>query len=371
MTKETHTAFSDYADVLRLVSMVGVVLIHTRVGSSGDELKFGDVALDQVAKACDGVFFFVSGYLWQRADGSRQPGRYLKRRFYALITPYLFWTVALAFILVMSKAKDSEQLPSPGHLLHQIFLETSFWFVPQLLAGLWVAGMLVNRNHHVVGGVALLTLTLLYGVNLYVGLLDIPHTGAPLGFAVFAFAGMQWCRHETKFRQRLLKHSAPGLTAIVIGCYLAAVAEARYLGTEDSLRITNSLYGFVFLALFMNVAYQRRLQWRETMRGSSYGVYLTHFPLLILLTSVLDQVLGKEETAYGFGPVQHFFARVGAALLVWMAAMCVIRIGHWVHAGRIVGAPSRRAQATGARGRHDESPEMAGSATARTSDRVV
>lgn len=120
-------------DVLRFVSILAVVLIHTTTRSL--EASFYDLArlpwtlfLNQSARFAVPLFFMISGFVLELSYPFHQDYlSYLKKRISRIFVPYVFWSAIYYFFLYTIHKKNFFQALLTGDASYQLY------FIPSLL----------------------------------------------------------------------------------------------------------------------------------------------------------------------------------------------------------------------------------------------
>ena len=320
-----------FVDNVRFWSMFAVVAIHAAqvfveighrrpglIGVLETPFKFATIA-----------FFLMSGFLAGRGLETSHPWVYLKRRMQRIFLPWLFWISMMILGLLAtdfahhraSLALNSQFLALVEKRAVYCLFGTAFWFVPNLLLSLAI--LLVFRRVHkdLRFGAVLLSLSLLYALNIYTAWFPSRHTEALLGFVFYLWLGTYASQHQAALERWMAKVSFVMLFGVALLTGLLAYGEALHLarlGVEDplnSLRFTNQLFSVaavLFLFKFRVATWPRFV----SVRDNTFGVYLVH-PLALLL---VWPVLKSHPLA---AKVNHLAAgRVGGVLL-WVAVTLV------------------------------------------------
>jgi fucose 4-O-acetylase-like acetyltransferase len=338
----TEVRLAAFSDRLRLIAMVGVVAVHCGLPVAAQD---SDIWYSQLGKFVDGLFLFVSGYLWQFRGGSTRPMHYLQDRANSLALPYFAWAAVTACIVGGWFALSDKEAVTPLPVLEFVFGATALWFIPQLLLALAVVSWLWRTVGVAATGCLLAVVTLGYGVNLHAGWADIQHSEAPLGFAVFVWLG--FVAHDYEDRVRAALQRVPiAVWVLALGVtYLAAGTEALDLQTADSLRVCNIAFTVVAVGAVLALCYRRRVSYREpqAVRGRVYGVYLVHTCVVLPVTLALAAMFSD---AWQADPDLAWYLNVGVRLtmlaVVWPVTWLTVGVFQRRGWGRLVGAPPAR-----------------------------
>jgi len=155
-------------------------------------------------------------------------------------------------------------------------------------------------------GVGTLILTLVYGVNLHMGWFPSLHTMAFFGYLFPFWIGIQLYRHlddVSAWVRRL-----PGWLPIAALCLTFLLATNEYDALHhygygsNALQLSNLLYAFAVLLALMKFPF-RLLPTIVDPRKETFGIYLTHQFLLMVVVGMFHLVAGKhlEVVIAGYG----------------------------------------------------------------------
>ena len=335
---EPAVRFTDVSDRLRQLAMAGVVAVHCT-------LPFGfgtsDHAVNQVGKFANGMFFMISAYLWQLRDGSSHPGTYLLNRLRSLALPYAVWAGITTVLVTGWFYGSANQDFSVSNVLEFVFVHTAMWFIPQMLLTLYLVSVIVRKIGRAYSGSLFLAITVFYGVNHHADWIEIGHTEAPLGFALFCWAGYVLFEREDQLKRQLTRVPASVYIAALIVTFVAAWAEGVYLQDDDSLRITSVLYTIVACAALLSIAISRPLRGRESPRGVSYGIYLIHTVVMLTIVLAFAFFIDNEWQSQVSIP---WWINIPLRLLliafVWEVSRRIALLLHRCGFGRLAGGPA-------------------------------
>ena len=348
----------DY-DFLRVLSMVGVVYLHTAAGalrSTGTALWHFSNLVSSLATAAVPLFFMLSGALLLSSGKTAELGTLFRRRLPKVFIPLLAWSA------VVIAATGVQQGGGAAWGLLTNLLSTPvvvpYWFLYALipmyliapllrrmteglsegqwnyLVGLWLVltiGLNTVKDFLPQGSVAASVFTVHWTLNLdFIG-----------GYLGYFLLGARLARLERLPARRALWAAAGvSFAVIALGTWWDSAASGVY-----NERFKSYLHLFTaVLAIALFLLARSYLQNRRPFRGLgfwagiSFGVYLAH-PLAISLWQ-------KLWTAW-IGPVDHIWTQIGfylAILLTCVAAVFVlssIKPLCWVFTGQPFAAACR------------------------------
>lgn len=313
---------------MRFWSMVAIVAIHTvaLLGSNTGLLRIPyALLLVQPFKFGTICFFLVSGFLMGDRLPSCRPADYMKRRLDRLFLPWLFWVLfTLAAQELFSSSHPTLRLLWNPHLFRAVrhdarslVMFTSFWFVPNLVIAMCCLVVFRKRLNDLRVGAVFLAMNLFYTVNIYFHWVATSHTEALFGFVFYLWLGA-WCaRNIGRVRAWSDRLDSRLLTPLILLSALAAVAEAHLISPRDmagqnTIRITNQIFSLlVSLALFR----LRGRTWPRFVDVSrhTYGVYLIHSVVILILAGVLSHQLWWRTP----------LGSLAAGILLWVVSYTV------------------------------------------------
>ncbi|HWR53172.1 MAG TPA: acyltransferase [Bryobacteraceae bacterium] len=325
-----------FVNNIRHWSMFAIVFIHSYVFAAGSalELPFGTEMFVQAAKFGTIGFFFISGFLLGERVEARGRLEYLKRRLRRLCMPWMFWIAAYCCLLVVGHAVLQEALPTfdeIASLVFQTLFNTAYWFVPNmLLASAMMLAFARYLEDWRFGG-ALLGAALFYAANIYGHWIPSQHSTAVFGFVGYLWLGAWSSRNWEKVRRFLSQFPPWLLLCFAILAWALCLAEAhhlRSLGSVDplnALRISNQAFSIVVVMLFLKLS---KPAWPKfiNVRKHTFGLYLTHSLVLVLIMRVLKQYTGSGPASsalgrFALGTLAFALTYAGSVILTkWLAA---------------------------------------------------
>jgi surface polysaccharide O-acyltransferase-like enzyme len=283
--------------------MFAVIAVHSLIAwGIHSESGIGweiQIALLQAAKFGTIGFYLISGFLLGQRVDRYAPSQYFFQRLKTVALPWAIWAgifTVLPFAKSFLLGSDTGGIGRPLlHYASQVLLFSPYWFVPNFFIALLV--LLTLRRHLDAPriGIALLTISLFYGVNIYGKWIPANHTYAAFGFVFYLWLGSWVARHpETllAFIQRIR------WTSILFGILAAAalsLGEAHVLqglkadNVVNTLRVSNQLFSVMAV---LGLTKLRRPTWPRFMdvRAHTFGLYLIHPICIFLLTHGADLI---------------------------------------------------------------------------------
>lgn len=261
-------------------------------------LKFGTVG-----------FFLIAGFLFGERVHRYRPHVYFARRIRTVFVPWTFWLAFFCGIYLVHGiaarriAIDASSLFSFGRsILAYSLFSTAYWFVPNLLVALAILLMFRRFLMDWRTGCIFFGASLFYAVNVYGHWVHAEHTRAVFGFVFYLWLGA-WASWHFKPLKTWVARIHPG----VMGCALflsgmAALGEIRLLeklhsvDPVNSLRMTNQIFSVVACLALLKAG---RPLWPRLIdvRAHTFGLYLTHMPLLAVLGAVAARILRHGNTS--------------------------------------------------------------------------
>ncbi len=325
-----------FIDNARFISMIAIVMRHCELSLFGSsppppledalvQFRTFGVQLFFVNSA-----FLMSDWLTRRDSG---PRGYWNSRVAQLVLPWLIWVVIYSAIdlLKLLAGYDRRTVEIPGRILHNMF-ETSYWFVPILFVSLAIMLPLRRYWHSWWFGLALLCLSLIYGVNQYGRWFPSGHSIAFFGYLFPIWFGMQLFQH---FRAVVTwVNSVPRWLMLVVFSvtFGLTIAEDRIMETlgfpndYNALQISNQLYSLVVLSVLIRLPVRVVPSFID-VRKESYGIYLTHEVVAVVGRGAINFASGRPasgESLFVRLPqlVQDPLARIGLWVL-WSAVVYI------------------------------------------------
>jgi probable poly-beta-1,6-N-acetyl-D-glucosamine export protein len=287
-----------FVDLIRFFSMVSIVFCHT-LGAfytlNNISIDIGDAWLLTPMKFGTICFYLISGFLLGEKFTSTPALTYLKRRFDNTFRPYIITVacfIALGSVDYFFGVNRVNNVGEYGaHLVDDvfyIFFYTNYWFIINFFISLSILLLFKRYLFTFTFFIAVLSLTILYSINIYFEFFDPRHTVAVFGFIFYLWLGIFINRYKNeviayidKTHLAVFLIGAGVLTGVNI--YEAYVLKALHaVDPFNTLKISNQLYSLLIFFLFIKIRHLK-LPAVFNPKRDTYGIYLYHpFALLIL-----------------------------------------------------------------------------------------
>lgn len=313
-------------DALRVLSLLGIVILHVAGGGFADSKPLGFV-LDELSRFAVPVFFVLSAYFW-KPDELEHPFGLVARVARRVGVPFVCWV--LLTIAWSAAFKPSQTLDlSPGGIALIAWTggpAFHLWFLPALIVG---TAITATAGRYLGWRATLFLAVMLFVIGTVLGsyapvLLHrtfpawIDRTG--IFFApVFLVAGVLLRRHRDRVAE--LPVSAIGLAVVIFA--IGQLAEGlfvvpRYpMGHDYSLSTLG--YGVSVAMLFMRLELRSSI-WSALGRAT-FTAYLVHLLVMAILVDGLK--LGANSLLL----IALTFATALAIGLAWQWGLGAVRRG--------------------------------------------
>ena len=281
--------------------MLAIITIHCSgtITTIGFNSKLG-IALVTPFKFATIGFFLISGFLLGERVDRRNPVEYFMRRFRRVFVPWLFWYGMMCTTVVAIQELTGGNYVNRGiiwtacSLARAILINSSFWFVPNLLLG--IATLLICRRYlySLKLGIALLAVNLVYVVNIYTLWFRSGHGEALFGFVFYLWLGSYAAQNFERISHSLARIPTATLVATSLIAGIAAYWESNLLSTFgrsdplNTLRLSNQVFSISMVLLifkFDGSTWPRFID----VRRHTFGLYLSHSIVLLFLMSFLQR----------------------------------------------------------------------------------
>ncbi len=328
-----------YLDVLRVAAVLGVVAIHVFGGIvvnpdiRGSKTWWAAVIVDVGSVWVVPMFVMVSGALLLTARAQAAgPGTFYRRRLLRLGPAFVFWQV---FYILVARMWISGQHLSFGGVfalfadgttythLYFLWLIVGLYAVAPILYPFLAAG---TRARAIATALVLLAAVVLA----YTASTLLTRFGSPHSITLTAFT--QWIPYVgffvagVAFNGLRLSRSRVGVAgAVAVAALVAIILEYGLTEPGSTIRAVlplgypTLLTAILVLALFVTV--QGLIgEWRPSERvrnvlqvlsDASFGVFLVHFVIMLLLRLVFPWLVEPQRTSFGI------------TLLIWVAVVAL------------------------------------------------
>ncbi|MCD0171645.1 acyltransferase [Deinococcus sp. 23YEL01] len=294
----------DFVNSIRFISIALIVLGHSSSVVGHEFMGSNMVAstlfysLQKFDIIC---MYLVSGFLM--GDAANRSKEYVMRRVNRTFSPWLIWAGVMTVITILSFIVNATPLAELPAAIYHLITRTSYWFIPNYIFSLMFMFFVLRYVPRKLSGALLLIATLLYGANLYGEWFTTQHTTAWFGFMIYlwvgAYARQNWTTLEPMIRRIDWKWFLA--SSVLLGVLVAL--ETRFLMTfsddaANALKFSNHLYSLSCALLLITFPWRIIPKWIDSRR-ESFGVYLTHSLILVLMYQVTKRLgftaQGKPE----------------------------------------------------------------------------
>lgn len=311
MSEEKRKLYNPVIDILRTISILAVILVHTTTktleASSYDLLNTSwTLFLNQAARFAVPMFFMISGFVLELNYHLHESYlTYLKKRFSRIFIPYLFWSI-IYYFFVYYKGRDPNFISAllRGDASYQLY------FIPSLLI-FYLLFPIIHKYYKVIGNrwiiisLGLIELFLLfYDYNIYPIQFYYPITITLLNFFVFIL-GVSLARNQERFLNFIKKWKIILLSGTVFfAIFIFYEGLNGYLKTHNYLTFYSQwrpsvLIYTILLAGSLYWIFNRKLKLIsliKTFSKLSFFVFFTHVIFLeILWNGFLKNVFEKSN----------------------------------------------------------------------------
>lgn len=290
-----------FANNIRFLSMAAIVAVHSidcslPILGHNASLPY----LDQPFKFGTIAFFLVSGFLFGDRIDQCSSLDYFGRRLRNVFLPWLVWFLIYGTICTGADlVRGRFAWHGIGFALNAwntLLLGSPFWFVPNLMFAL--ALLLIFRRvlKDVRIGILFLLGSLFYGVNIYGHWIGVLHTRAVFGFVFYLWLGAWSSWHFSSIEKWLARIPMFIMLALVFVTLCLSLMESRVLvglaseSPTNTLRISNQLYSIAVVLAIVKLRKPTSPRFMNT-REHTFGIYLTHSPLLTVLCPLLKRTV--------------------------------------------------------------------------------
>lgn len=328
----------DFVNSIRFIAIALIVLGHS--GSVVDHeymesKKVASTLFYSLQKFDIICMYLVSGFLM--GDATDRSKEYVMRRVNRTFSPWLIWVSVMMLVTLLGfiiKASPLIELPTA---LYHLITRTSYWFIPNYIFSLMFMFFVLRYIPRKLSGALLLVASLLYGANLYGEWFTTQHTTAWFGFMIYlwigAYAKQNWTTLEPMIRRIDWKWFV--VSTVLTGVLVALETRSLMTFSDDSanaLKFSNHLYSVSWALLLIALPWRIIPKWIDSRR-ESFGVYLTH-PLILVLMYQVTKRLGI--TAQGQTEWVAMFMWVLAGVVAYLLSIALVKAlvrggrGSWI-----------------------------------------
>ena len=305
MSEEKQKLYNPVVDILRIISILAVLIIHTTTRTL-ETSKYAlmkmpwTLFLNQVARFAVPLFFMISGFVLELNYHLHESYlTYLKKRFSRIIIPYIFWS-AIYYYFVYNSNHSANFLSSllKGDASYQLY------FIPALLIFYLLfplihdfCNLLLNKWLLIIFGLIELSL-LFYDYNIHPLQIYYPIGIALLNFYVFLL-GIVLAKNQERFKNFIRKWKWLLFLGTISFAFLVFFEGLNgYLKTQNYLTFYSSwrpsvLIYTILLSGFLYWVFDRKLQFVNLIKKLSHLSFFVFFIHVIILEAVWYSVVLK------------------------------------------------------------------------------
>lgn len=286
----------NFIDLIRLVSMMGVVWAHIYIPVEvhNTNFIFYQILIMQFWKFGVINFFMISGFLLKEKLDFNNKIEYLKNRLRTILKPYLIaLTIVILITYISSWLKGTLGTTYLSELIKDIIFGTAYWFIPNYFICLIVI-LLSNKliKSFYFGGILfLITICFSYS-SVYIKASYLPHTQVFFGYIFFLWLGYHL--NNKILITFLIKIKSYKLYLFFVIVFLTACVESYILNKNgyssnfSVLRFGNIFYSIAAYILFINLFSKPYFHNKFlNLRKNTYYVYLYHLVIYFKLNYIL------------------------------------------------------------------------------------
>lgn len=323
--KSKNTSRILYIDLLRIISIFGVVLLHVSASFVADMYSRGvgswwaGNVIDSATRWCVPIFLMVSGILMLGNNKKEGIIDFLRRRLVKVAIPLVFWSIV--YILWTERTNIELNLSYILELAKKVYegeVYIHLWYLYVIIGLYLVTPIIKPYIENVERSNILYFLSIWFVSNGIIGIFG-RFTGIEIGVNLSFFhwsigyyiLGYFLSKEKLSKKQRGIIYSLGiiGLLATIFGTYiLTRNNNGVYVPHLYSYFALNVMFMAISVfVLFKNINWQR-VDYEGSLIGKtililsngSFGVYLIHLLVLDILSS---GILGMAISPYTFNPI--------------------------------------------------------------------
>ncbi|MFL9831939.1 acyltransferase family protein [Flavobacterium sp. ST-87] len=292
-----------WADILRTIATIAVIILHVTAPllTSMESLTnwwIGNIIESSVRFSVP-VFFMLTGALL--FDKEYPLNTFLKKRFFRVIIPFLFWSIVYISFSLTLKVLHNEELHFFNVLnfvIDQFKNGSSYhlWFVYTLL-GIYLFTPIISKwirnssNKEILYFLIIWSLTVLYTypvLSIFDTKIDLSHFTGFLGYTILGYY-LRMISFENSNKKDFIAIAMflTGLIITMTGTFLLYKLKGEMDELFYEYLTLNVLMCSIGMYMYIkdkNVKNQYILKFLNLMNRFSYGIYLVHVLVLTFLT---------------------------------------------------------------------------------------
>lgn len=302
----------------------------------GSPTYYALTLLQQITMFSVPAFLFISGYFVAYAAKSRYPGlswRVVRTRIYRLLWPYIIWSI----LIFVWNALINGEVFSPLEYARRLTFggaTGAYFFIPLLCQYYLVSPWLVRIAKNRPGWLLFLVIALqVLSISLfYLKVRGFVISGSIIksawlfiSNALYFTSGLVICLRTNEIIMRIKRFKK-----VLIGCTLlfavASIVENEIINQLSSslaysgspMKFTSALFGLSFILTYISfdATENRSARYLTTIGTLSYGIYLVHPELIILLSRIIYHLAPYLLSLQLFFATILFVLGMGISILV-------------------------------------------------------
>ncbi|MFZ2539078.1 MAG: acyltransferase family protein [Oscillospiraceae bacterium] len=320
-----------YLDILRVLSIISVITIHTVAGKVADINALGEPSwwwanvLNCMTRWAVPVFFMISGVLTLDSPQLDNIPRFIKSRFLKIGIPFFIWSVIYTLVMEIYILGKGISFPEIlGIICTNILFDRSYyhlWFVYDIFIiylispllkkivinstkkeleywlGLWFIATILYSS--------IQQLLMFIGLNgyTYIHILNIPFVFGLTGYYILGYY-LHHYNLPKKLRMVIYIGAAISVFFAIFGTYTLSVSknilnESLY----SHFALTTAIISMAIFIAIKNINWEKFLaesfqKLLGTLSDATFGIYLIHMMLIINFSGRLSFLLSKSYALY-------------------------------------------------------------------------
>lgn len=315
-------------DALRGIAIIAVVAIH----ASGSIFSSGNVSFDnlifnafllyrQSLNFAVPAFLFISGY-WisnKKVESLEEYRQFLTQRLKRVVVPYLFWS-----IMILSIEATITQVFDIQEILFKLLTGRAtgpYYFIILIVQFYMLTPILqrINKNPHgfiLILFINFISLSFSYITRLYFGSFFSSLSVYAMPFYTWIIFYEFGILYRNFDRYEISKQIATLIAISIVFALIISFFEAKIILIKydnlafaiSTVKFSSFLYSGCFITGFLYIR-QKVSKWSNlivSLGNYSFGIYLMHIPVLLIVQLFLKETFFKEGIYYFTQPIFQF-----------------------------------------------------------------
>jgi hypothetical protein len=249
------------------------------------------------------IFFIVYGILIHSKLQAYNLHLYINERARSIYFPWIFIVCFNAILIMLHRlpllelwyTRDFDQfILSTYAIMNGLLIHGRYWFVVTYFIGMVILILFKKYTENIFFGLCLGIITLFYGLNFHLGLVDTQHSKAVLAYTFFIWLGFPIHRNWNyiiSFAQQLnWKFLIAGLFLMFcIACYEGlTLSESGVNDPFESNRLSNITFSIIFFLFLLKIGAIQIIN-NLNPRKIVFGIYLINSIVVLELSILLNE----------------------------------------------------------------------------------